>query len=99
MTATEVHIPRTGPAIREALAQYSPDEVSEFEAELRAALVASSGDLDTSRVDKVLTHWCAIAHLRADPLSEEEEASLVRARQGDFTGFRARDANGGWFTI
>jgi Family of unknown function (DUF6247) len=61
-----VRVDRSGPAIRDALAQYGRGEdVDRFEAEVRAALTAVVCDRDMSRVDTVLRRWHAIAILAA----------------------------------
>jgi hypothetical protein len=50
-------------------------------------------------VDEVMTRWHTRACILANPLSEQQQTLLRRARAGDFSGLRARDANGGWTTL
>jgi uncharacterized protein DUF6247 len=96
-TATAVE--RTGPAILAALQRYAPHEAARFGSELREALDRAGTDLDLTRVDEVMVRWHIRACILANPLSDQEQASLRRARAGDFTGLRARDENGGWTTL
>ncbi|MGH3865833.1 MAG: hypothetical protein ACRDQ4_06765 [Pseudonocardiaceae bacterium] len=57
---------------------------------IRAILTAASP------AEAVLGRWWAIAAIRANPLSEQEQAQLARARTGDFTGLWERDKAGNW---
>ncbi|MCV7256843.1 hypothetical protein H7J86_32175 [Mycobacterium hackensackense] len=52
-----VRVERSGPAIRAALAEASPDELPEFEAEFRIALAEADDDFDLSHVTAVLDRW------------------------------------------
>ena len=98
-TATATAVERTGPAILAALQGYAPHEAARFESELREALARAGTDLDVARVDEVMTRWHTRACILANPLTEQEQTLLRRARAGDFTGLRARDENGGWTTL
>ena len=98
MTLTTA-VERSGPAIRALLAAHAPQECAEFEAELRSVLAEANGDLDVSRIDAVLDRWWGIAHLRANPPSDDERAAIERAQHGDFSGLCTRDQNGGWATL
>jgi Family of unknown function (DUF6247) len=96
-TATAVQ--RTGPGILAALTQHARLEGAQFESELRDALARAGTDLDLARVDEVITRWHTRACILANPLTDQEQALLRRARAGEFTGLRARDGNGGWTTL
>jgi Family of unknown function (DUF6247) len=98
-TATTVVIPRSGPAIREALGEHAPGFLSQFEAEMRTALTQASKDCDLSIAEAVLVRWQALATMAANPLTPAEEQQLARARAGDLRGLRARDEHGGWVTL
>lgn len=98
-TVTTVTIERSGPAIRAALAEYTPDDETRFTAELRAALARAGDDLDLAGPQAVLDRWHALATMAANPLSNDEQAQLDRARSGDFTGFSERDDRGRWTTL
>lgn len=90
---------RTGPGILAALHQHAPREAAQFESELREALAGAAADLDVARVDEVMARWHTRACILANSLSDQEQTLLRRARAGDFSGLRARDANGGWTTL
>jgi hypothetical protein len=90
---------RTGPGILAVLTQHAPREAAQFESELRNALARAAADLDVTRVDEVMTRWHTRACILANPLTEQEQTLLRRARAADFTGLRARDENGGWTTL
>ncbi len=45
-------------------------------------------------LEAVLDRWWGIAAIRANPLSEQEQAQLARARGGDFSGLLTRDQQG-----
>jgi len=51
----------------------------------------------------VTCHRNAVAPTRAcilaNPLTNQEQTLLRRARAGDFSGLRAPDENGGWTTL
>jgi len=81
------------------LSQYAPREAAQFESELRGALARAGTDLDVARVDEVMTRWHTRACILANPLSDQEQTLLRRARAGDFSGLRVRDPNGGWTTL
>jgi hypothetical protein len=100
MTAVAGHLVGSSvPAICDALDRRAPDRRLQFESELREALLAAAGDLDLTRVERVLALWCARAALLADPLSPEEQSQLQRARAGDFTGLHHRGEDGTWSTL
>jgi len=92
-------VDRSGPAILAALQRHAPHEAARFESELREALDRAGADLDVTRVDEVMARWHTRACILANPLTEQEQALLMRARAGNFTGLRARDENGGWITL
>ncbi len=96
MTAVTTRIERSGPAIRAALAEVSPEECAQFEAEFAEALARAGVAFDLAPVEAVLDRWWGIAVIRANPLSEQEQAQLARARAGDFTGLWERDEAGNW---
>ncbi|WP_236745888.1 DUF6247 family protein, partial [Mycobacteroides abscessus] len=77
-----VPVQRSGPAIRAALAAAAPDELPEFEAELRIALAEADEDLDLARVDHVLNRWWGRAHLRLNPPTPEEKAVIAQVAAG-----------------
>lgn len=98
MTAA-TKIERSGPAVRAALAEVSPDECAQFEAELASALKQASAELDLTPADEVLDRWRGIAAIRANPLTETEREQLAHARAGDFTGLWERDEAGNWVQL
>lgn len=98
MTAA-TRIERSGPAIRAALAEVSPDECAQFEAELASALEQASAELDLAPADEVLDRWWGIAAIRTNPLSEAEREQVARARAGDFTGLWEHDGAGNWVQL
>lgn len=81
-----IKVERTGPAIHSALREASPDEVPDFEAEFRTALAEADDDFDVSRIDRVIGRWWRIAHLRLNPIPEEERAQAERAAAGQLEG-------------
>ena len=89
-------VERTGPAIRAALMQASPDEVPDFEAEFRIALAEADDDFDASRIDRVIGRWWRIAHARLNPVSAQDRAIAERAAAGDPRGTFGR-VDGEWF--
>ena len=84
--ASYAKLERTGPAIRAALMQASPDEVPDFEAEFHTALAEADDDFDVSRIDRVIGRWWRIAHLRLNPIPDEERELAERAAAGDLRG-------------
>jgi Family of unknown function (DUF6247) len=96
MTAATTKIERSGPAIRAVLAKVSPAECAQFEAEFAEALTRAATELDLASAEAVLDRWWGIAVVRANPLSEQEQAQLTHARAGDFTGLWEGDAAGNW---
>ncbi len=97
MTAA-TKIERSGPAIRAVLAELSPAECEEFEAEFRQALAHADADFDLGRVDAVLDRWWGIAAMGASPLTEQERELVVQARAGVDTGWYVRE-NDGWVQL
>ena len=95
MTAATMRIERSGPAIRATLAAVSPEECAAFEAEFARA----SAELDLAPAEEVLDRWWRIAVIRANPLSEKEQAQVARVKAGDFTGLLARDERGNWIRL
>jgi hypothetical protein len=89
-------IERSGPAIRAALAEASPRECAQFEAEFAAALERASAEMDLAPAEDVLDRWWGVAATRTNTLTEAEREQLARAREGDFTGFWERDEGGTW---
>jgi len=96
-TATRVE--RSGPAIRAVLAEASPAECAQFEAEFTAALQAAATHLDLAEAEAVLDRWWGIAAIRVNPLTEAEQVQLARARIGDVTGLHGRDKHGNWVRL
>lgn len=94
-----MRIERSGPAIREALARFAPTECPRFEAELGQALTTAAETLDLEPAQAVLDRWWGVAVIRANPLSEDEQAQVARARTGDFAGLLARDESGNWVRL
>lgn len=92
-------IERSGPAIRTVLAELAPDECVQFEVEFQHAIARASETFDLARLDEVLDRWWGIAAIRANPLSEQEQAQVARARAGDFTGLLDRDEHGNWVRL
>lgn len=75
-------IPRTGPAIRAALIEHSPEDVDQFEAEFHIAMAEADDDFDLSRVSLVISRWWGLAMVRANP-DPEAEAAWGRIKAGD----------------
>jgi hypothetical protein len=48
---------------------------------------------------QVLDRWWGIAVIRANPLSDHEQAQLARAREGVFDGLWERDDHGDWHQL
>ena len=82
-----VLVERSGPAIRAALAEASPDELPEFEAEFRIALAEADDDFDLTRVIRVLDRWWGRVHLRLNPPTPAEVAVVDQVARGDFHGY------------
>jgi len=91
-------IERSGPAIRAALAQLSPAECEEFEAEFRQALAHADADFDLGPVDTVLDRWWGIVAMCANPLTKQEHELIVQARAGVDTGWYVRE-NDSWVQL
>lgn len=96
MTVATTKIERSGPAIRALLTTASPTECAQFEAEFAEALARAGTEFDLAPAEAVLGRWWGIAAIRANPLSEGEQAQLARAQAGDFTGLWERDEAGNW---
>lgn len=94
---SEVGVPaRSGPAIRAVLAELSPAELPEFEAEFRCALAEADEDFDLDRVLAVIDRWRARAYMRLHPPTAEERALVARVEAGDFRGLWVQTDDGGW---
>ena len=96
MTTATTRIERSGPAVRAALARLSPPECAQFEAEFAHAVARAGADYDLAPAEAVLDRWWGIAVIRANPLTEQEQAQLARARDGVFEGLWERDELGDW---
>lgn len=96
MTASSTKVKRSGPEIRAVLAEVSPEECAPFEAEFAQALEQARAECDLAPADAVLDRWWGVAAIRANPLSEQEQAQLARAREGNFDGLWTRDQEGSW---
>lgn len=81
--AAFIKVDQTGPAIRAALQETSPDEAVDFEAEFRTALAEADNDFDLSQVEQVINRWWRIAHLRLNPIPEEQRALAERLAAAD----------------
>ena len=99
MTTATTRIERSGPAVRAALAQLSPEECAQFEAEFAQATARAGAEYDLAPAEAVLDRWWGIAVIRANPLSDHEQAQLARAREGVFDGLWERDDNGDWHQL
>lgn len=93
---TATRIERSGPAIRAALAEGSPDECAEFEAEFRAALTQAETSFDLAPVGGVLDRWWGAAAIAANPLTEQEREQIERLRAGDESGWLVHNEDGTW---
>jgi hypothetical protein len=78
------------------LAEVVPEECAQFEAEFAAAIARAGARLDLAEAEAVLDRWWGIAVIRANPLTELEQAQIARVRAGDFTGPHTRDEHGNW---
>ena len=99
VTTATTRIERSGPAIRAVLDEVSPDECVQFEAEFAQALARAGAEFDLAPAEAVLDRWWGIAVIRANPLSEQEQAQLARAREGVFDGLWERDEAGNWVQL
>ena len=99
MTTATTKIERSGPAVRAALARLSPTECAQFEAEFAGAIARAGAEYDLTPAEAVLDRWWGIAIIRANPLSEREQAQLDRARDGVFDGLWERDERGDWHQL
>jgi hypothetical protein len=98
--ATITAVQRSGPAIRAALAEHGVSgQLERFEHEMRAALIRAADELDLVGVDAVLSRWHALATMAANPLTDDEQAQVARAKAGDVAGLRTRDEHGNWITL
>ncbi len=70
-----------------------------FEADLRQALAHAATSFDLAPAEAVLDRGWGVAVIRANPLTEQEQAQLARAKAGDFRGLPARDARGDWVRL
>lgn len=89
-------VERSGPSIRAALLEHAPDECAKFDADFRQAVAEAGVTFDLAPIEAVLDRWWGIAAIHANPLTEPEKAQVSRAKDGDFTGFHARDQDGNW---
>jgi Family of unknown function (DUF6247) len=96
VTTATTRIERSGPAVRAALARLSPTECAQFEAEFAQAIARAGAEYDLAPAETVLDRWWGIAVIRANPLSEQEQAQLARAHHGMFKGLWERDELGDW---
>ena len=94
-TASSRQLERSGPAIRRVLAAASPEECQLFEQEFAQAAQEAGRQCDVAPLEAVLDRWWKVAALRSNPLSEQEEQQLARARHGDFTGLLTPEG-GNW---
>lgn len=99
MTTATTRIERSGPAVRAALARVSPEECAQFEAEFAQATARAGAEYDLAPAQQVLDRWWGIAVIRANPLSDHEQAQLARAREGVFDGLWERDDHGDWHQL
>ncbi|MDN5929614.1 MAG: DUF6247 family protein [Pseudonocardia sp.] len=99
MTTATTRIERSGPAVRAALAQLSPGECGQFEAEFAQAAALAGAEYDLAPAQRALDRWWGIAVIRANPLSTHEQAQLARAREGVFDGLWERDDHGDWHQL
>ena len=99
VTTATTRIERSGPAIRAVLADVSPDECAQFEVEFAQALARAGAQFDLAPAEAVLDRWWGIAVIRANPLSEQEQTQLARAREGVFDGLWERDEAGSWVQL
>ena len=81
-TPTTTTIDRSGPAIRTVLADLTPQECAEFEAEFHRALAQTDEDFDTSRVDALIGRWWARAIVLLNP-DPEADAAWERIKADD----------------
>lgn len=98
MTAATT-IERSGPAIRAALVEHAPEECVQFETEFQQATQRAGQTFDLAPVEALLDRWWGIAAIRANPLSEHEQAQVARAKAGDFRGLLTRDEQGNWIRL
>ena len=60
MTTATTRIERSGPAVRAALAQLSPEECAQFEAEFAQATARAGAEYDLAPAEAVLDRWWGI---------------------------------------
>jgi hypothetical protein len=63
MTASTTNIERSAPAIRAALAEVSPVECAQFEAEFTESLARASAEFDLAPAEAVLDRWWGIVRI------------------------------------
>ncbi len=80
-------IQRSGRAVHQALADLSPEEAGRFHDEYRDALTRAADSFDLSDAEAVLTRWWGIAHIRANPLTDDEHQLVERFRTGEDVGW------------
>lgn len=89
-------IRRSGPEIRAALAQVAPEECAGFEMEFKTEAGRAAQTFDSAPLDALLDRWWGVAVIRTNPLTDQEQQQLARARHGDVTGMYELDESGGW---
>lgn len=90
--AVTTTIERSGRAVREILADLSPAEADLFHREYRDALTKAAETFDLTEAESVLTRWWGIAHIRANPLTDDEQQLVERMRAGDDVGWSSPTA-------
>ena len=91
-------LPRTGPAVREALGPWPADR-QRFEAELTQAAQTVDETFDLAPAQAVIEHWHRVAVARSQPLTPDEQDLVGRAQRGDYTGLYTQTAAGGFDRI
>lgn len=92
MAVTTTTIQRSGQAIQAALTDLSPPEAEQFRREYRDALTRAADTFDLTEAETVLTRWWGITHLRANPLTANEQDLVERFRAGEDVGWSSPDA-------
>jgi hypothetical protein len=94
VTAPATKIERSAPAIRAALAEVSPRECAQFEAEFTESLARASAEFDLAPAEAVLNRWWDIAVIRVNPLSEQEATQVAAAKELASHALERHDATG-----
>ncbi len=87
MAVTTTTIQRSGQAIQAALTALSPPEADQFRREYRDALTRAADTFDLTEAETILTRWWGIAHIRANPLTADEQQLVQRVRAGEDVGW------------